>query len=266
MAKQHRSKEASKHVLKAEAKFVVDVKQSIRESEEAKKLLAKLDREPQPARVEVLFFDTRKLKLQDVPNLAHAAVILRARLNTEGTGNATVKLREKHPAKARLGYMASNVPEERDYAEPGVWKVSRSLDQKKVTRKVFEGVREGRFGALALFNKKQRQLIAELLPWPEEDKLRCYGPVHSEVWKERLHLRHYPEPVTVERWTLLRGKARKQILELSANIRAADKVELAARVRAFYAAVGDAFSAARQVSKTSDTLKFFAPGQPTGIA
>lgn len=233
--------------IEAELKFVVqDESYST-----ALRKLDKMDTKGKTKELTICFFETSEPSLGDV--------ILRARKIKNDPDDSTVKVRSVGSA-LNMGSVEKKLEEEQDWTSTAAPNLSRSCDWEKVPKDLFDDVMNGREKTKDLFKgSNQSDLIKERLPKLDWSALRRYGPFEAEKIKYKFD-DDFPE-ITVEAWHLEKNGQRKEVLELSAKVKAETQSEVKQKASDFFKAVEHAgFGKSQSKSKTAIVLDFLKPG------
>ncbi len=239
---------ASALARKNEIKLIV----TAANTEQALKAL-KLDERRAKKRT-VCFFDTGQRLL------AANHLILRARQSSKGRTDSTVKLRADNDA-LELSERELEIQPEQDWTNEAGPAHSRSLDHDLPINGLLSEVVAGQQAVVELFSKEQKELVTARVAGFNWTDLRLYGPVEVLVWRKQWKLDGFPEDITVEVWNLQKEGKTRDILEVSAKVKA-ESDELAKELAGkFFAAARDAgIGEPTGQSKTQMVLDFFQPG------
>ena len=237
-----------------EPEIEVEVKYLIHQDDTAAAMtkLTPLLKSP-PLLQRVCFFDSVPTSLQSM------GIILRAREKDGADDDSTLKLRTSGSGTVE-GELAGKLPVEQDWTGDSTVNFSRSLDDKKLTEGLFEKVVSGAEAPSALF-AKQLLLLKEQAAGFDVGALKPYGPITTKVWKKEFKLPEFDKKITTESWLLEKGGMKREILELSANIKGTTNDQIKQEIAEFYAAIATAkFGKSEDASKTRIVFEFFKPG------
>ncbi len=179
---------------KIEGADKVEIKTTIKESDEQRAYEALEIGRRDAVRREIYFFDTPEL------TLSTAGVVLRARAIEDDDHDSVVKIRPVDPAEVGLKWQEEDgFKIEADVVGEKI--VTSASLKRKQKKDAIEKVVEGKDPISELFSKKQRKLIAEFYDGPVElDDLTVLGPVKTlRADIERSGLAY---ELTAEYWTL----------------------------------------------------------------
>jgi hypothetical protein len=212
---------------------------------------------------EVWFFDTASQDLKK-----HHHVVLRARRDGKDT-DSTVKLRVDKSEDVHIP-SSPDGKVEWDVGETGR-SISQSEDAEKLKKDLLDEVIAGRTAKDLFSSQGQQKLLTSAVDSMDWAKVKRYGPVKAEVWKnkegkpKKVNMLGY-DIITAELWHLEKEGSHLDILELSIKTSGSREV-VDAQAKAFFAAArkflveeGSA-TATGDTSKTSAVLEFFTPGK-----
>ncbi len=218
--------------------------------------LKSLDLDPDASDAQdVCFFDTadRALAAHDL--------IFRVRQGSAKAGDAIVKIRTM-PDSPELTDAELAIPAEQDWTDGSQPVISRTLKSKLSRKGLLADVVAGKVPAGDLLSDKQKELITRRLPGFKFDSLKRYGPVKTEVWKNHLKFKGFPEPVTVELWQLQENDRSENLLEVSSKASAGSDAQARDQAKQFFAAAKSAgMGTPTPQTKTSKVFEFHKPGR-----